>query len=408
MKSRNHIFIAPTFAIAIVLLTTLSAACGPTRAPQPDPAMTQSEIALPLVFIPGLNGSLLKDSAGKQRWVTAGQGLGFGDGDLDLPLAWQDGTQGADDLRPDGVILDVRILGGLISQDFYAPFVDFAGDLQDRPLHLFSYDWRRDNNESSAQFEAFLDEISKRYGGKKIQVVSHSMGGMITLSVLNRRPELFDRIVFAGVPFRGGIGYLDNMHQGVQIGLNGDLLSSEVLFGHPSVYSFYPSGRPFENTDVVLDEKGQAMQLNFYDPEVWRENGFGVFAPESAEWRGDAEQRIEFLGEALAVAKKFRAAMEPRHAAGKYPPVLVVGSKAHPTLHHVQRKAKADGSQPAEWNFETKPLHPGDGSVLYRDMLPPEPIRHDVTLSDYQHAFLLNDPKIQERVGKFLYEDAAE
>ncbi|MEQ9364277.1 MAG: alpha/beta fold hydrolase [Leptospirales bacterium] len=396
------------------LLCLAAVACGTAQPAQSDPAMTRSETALPLVFIPGLNGSLLEDSQGRQRWVSAAQGLALSTPDLSLPLQWVNGTQAADDLRPAGVIMDVSLISGVIGQDFYAPWVDFAREIPHRPLHIFSYDWRRDNNESSAKFEAFLDEISKRYGGKKVQVVSHSMGGMIALTALNRRPELFDRVVFAGVPFRGGIGYLDNMHLGIQIGLNGELLSPEVLFSHPSVYSFYPSGLPFENTDVLRDETGGPIRLDFYDAEVWRANGFGVFAPASAEWRGDAGERLNFLKAALRVAKIFRAAMEPRHSAAKYPPVLVVGSKSHKTIHHIQRKAARatdDGGEsgPGEsvWEFDATPREAGDGGVLFRDMVPPEPIQHTVALSEFEHAYLLNDPTMQERVARFLQESSA-
>ncbi len=399
----------PGALFALLALT----ACGTAQPAHPDPAMSrQSETALPLVFIPGLNGSLLEDSQGRQRWVGVAQGLALSTPDLSLPLQWNNGAQNGDDLRPAGVIMDVSLISGVLGQDFYGPWVDFAQTIDERPLHIFAYDWRRDNNESSAKFEAFLDDLSKRYGGKKLQVVAHSMGGMITLTVLNRRPELFDRVVFAGVPFRGGVGYLPNMHKGIQIGLNGELLKPEVLFSHPSVYSFYPSGQRFENTDVVLDESGERIQLDFYDANTWRTNGFGVFAPDSAEWRGNADDRLAFLQEALRTAKKFRAAMQPRKPAAQYPPVLVVGSKAHDTMQHIRRKSPAsmkgngaNGDGVARWDFAGTPAV-GDGGVLFRDMLPPEPIRHSVALSQFAHAFLLNDPQMQDRVARFLFADA--
>lgn len=395
---------------AIVALCAV-VACGTSQPAQPDAAMIQSETALPLVFIPGLNGSLLEDPQSKSHWLTVPVALALSTPQLALPLQWENGNQKGDDLRPAGVVMDVSLISGVIGQDVYAPWVKFAGQITDRPLHIFSYDWRRDNNESSARFEAFLDELSQRYGGKKVQVVSHSMGGMITLTVLNRRPELFDRVVFTGVPFRGGIGYMDNMHLGVSIGLNSKLLSPEVLFSHPSVYSFYPAGQSFENTDVLRDENEAPLQLDFYDPEVWAENGFGVFAAASANWRGNPDERRVFLKDALRVARKFRVAMRPKHSAGKYPPVLVVGSKSHATLHHIKRKpiSSSSGSdqKTPEWEFNATAPEPGDGSVLYRDMLPPDPIKHSVTLSDYQHAFLLNDPKMQKQVARFLHESQA-
>ena len=49
-------------------------------------------------------------------------------------------------------------------------------------------------------FEIFLDKIAKELDSK-VQVVAHSMGGLITLVTLNRRPELFHSVLFAGKVF---------------------------------------------------------------------------------------------------------------------------------------------------------------------------------------------------------------
>jgi hypothetical protein len=40
------------------------------------------------------------------------------------------------------------------------------------------------------------------------QVVAHSMGGLVALHVLQRRPDLFHSILFAGCPFEGGVAYI--------------------------------------------------------------------------------------------------------------------------------------------------------------------------------------------------------
>lgn len=385
----------------LLLIASLPLACGTPQVNAPDPSQS-SENALPLVFVPGLNGSLLFDESGSNRWVRLHHSLGFSTPDLSLPLSWTaSGEQTRDGLRPDGVIMDVSLISGVLGLDFYGPWVHFAGELAERPLHVFAYDWRRANIETSAKLEEFLLAVSAKYGNRPVQVVGHSMGGMLTLSVLNRRPELFDRVVFAGVPFRGGIGYLSNMHTGLQIGANGSLLSAEVLFGHPSVYSFYPSGLPFENTDVARDKDGKLTQLDFYNAETWREHGFGVFHAQSAKWRGDADNRMSFLTRALSEGRKFREAMQPRRKADAYPPVLVVASNSRPTEAYIQPVAPSVKTGD-RWAVPKAGTLPGDGSVLYRDMLPPEPIAHDVALSDYSHPALLNDPQIQRKVAQFL------
>lgn len=40
------------------------------------------------------------------------------------------------------------------------------------------------------------------------------MGGLITMVALNKRPELFQSVLFAGVPFMPGVGFLEDLHAG--------------------------------------------------------------------------------------------------------------------------------------------------------------------------------------------------
>ena len=65
------------------------------------------------------------------------------------------------------------------------------------------------------------------------------MGGLITLALLNKRPEFF-RKLYLYVPFYGGIGFFGDLHIGIPNGLNNKILSPEVLFTMPSVYTLFP------------------------------------------------------------------------------------------------------------------------------------------------------------------------
>jgi alpha-beta hydrolase superfamily lysophospholipase len=48
------------------------------------------------------------------------------------------------------------------------------------------------NSEASLVFEEYLKNVEERHKSK-VQVVAHSMGGLLTYSVLQRRPDLFHR-----------------------------------------------------------------------------------------------------------------------------------------------------------------------------------------------------------------------
>ena len=73
--------------------------------------------------------------------------------------------------------------------DVYAPFLKWAGP-SGRAFHPFAYDWRRGILETTGAFTSFLDKVSSESGGARIQVVAHSMGGLITFAALHWMAEV--------------------------------------------------------------------------------------------------------------------------------------------------------------------------------------------------------------------------
>lgn len=390
----------PVRAAAIALACALSPGC---QAGLPQPLAPAESESAPLVFVHGLNGAMLADSSGDLQYVTALQALGLSTPDLRLPLEWEDGAQARDDLQALRPVLEVPVLPG-VAVDVYRPFVDRMLAREGRPFFAFAYDWRRDNNENADRLREFLEALRSDYG-RPARIVAHSMGGMLTLAALNEAPELVERVVFAGVPFKGGPGYLDNLYLGTSIGFNGELLGPEVIFSHPSVYSFFPSDQPWETQVVAADAEGRPLELDFYSLEAWRKNGFGMYAPQNAEWAADAKRLTEretFLRMTLSRAKAFRSRLTPRRPAAAYPPALVVMSRVHPTLNRIRRIPPAPEESVPRWDFEAEPKQPGDGSVLYAHALPPAPIACDVQLTSYDHVGLLNDPEAQDAIEAFF------
>lgn len=385
-------------ALVSSLLLLVGCSAAPSNVPERPPAPDD----VPLVFIPGLTGSVLATPDGKASWLTAAQALRLQTPDLSLPLRFSGDVQERDDLKPIGALMTVKLIPTIVERRIYEPWIDYADHIRRRPLHVFSYDWRRDNGETLQLFEKYLEALRSRYG-KAPMIVAHSMGGLITLALWNKRPELIDRAVFVGVPFRGGIGYLDNMYLGTPTGLNGAILSPRALFSMPSVYSFYPAGQPWESTDSVEDEHGQLLHPDFFDPQTWRENGWGPFAPQNRSWAQQSPEELAFLAKLLERTQAFRKQLQPPPGAA-HRPALVITSEKYPTLARVRRIPKAAGESVPRWDFDAAAKEPGDESVLARHAIPPEPIAHTVFLSSYNHSYLLNDPKVCERIAQFLSE----
>jgi len=196
------------------------------------------EDAVPLVFIHGIKGAVLSDERGAVRWLNPRQALNLESPRLALPVEWKGDEQARDGITASGVLRDVYVIPFVLGEKVYGPFLDKAGKL-DRPFYPFAYDWRRDNLETLARFIAFLEDVSEKNKGAKIQVVAHSMGGLITRAALAQRPDLFQSVIFAGVAFGGGIGFLPDMHAGAPVGRNKTILSPEVFFTFPSVYTLF-------------------------------------------------------------------------------------------------------------------------------------------------------------------------
>jgi pimeloyl-ACP methyl ester carboxylesterase len=294
------------------------------------------------------------------------------------------------ELVPGKILSTIPILPYVFEVNVYGKWLD-AAESFGRAFYPFSYDWRRDNNETVAIFERFLETVAQRHGASRVDVVAHSMGGLITLAVLNRRTDLVHRVVFAGVPFPGGIGFLPDLHEGTATGFNDDIAGPDVLATFPSVYALFP-----RQSDAMVDASGRPLDVDFFSLDSWEQLGLGMFAPGKTP---PTPADREFFSEALSRARAFRDRLIPR--VFTYPQALVVASRAHPTL------AKAIRGGPKSvggWDFESAPKEEGDERVAFKNAMPPPGVTYEVVETPAEHSELLNDGAVIERIRKFLDE----
>ena len=340
-----------------------------------------SEPPVPLIFIHGIKGATLNDANGREVWLSRWQALGLSSPDLALPLAWNGDSQASDSLAPGEILSWIPIIP-FYRAAVYGPWLDAARGLG-RPFFPFAYDWRRDNRETAARFESFLEQVRRSTGAARVEVVAHSMGGLITLSVLNRRPELFHSVVFAGVPFDGGIGFLPDLQKGTANGLNKKILSPSVLATFPSVYSLFPN-----HGGNLLGADGGPVSVDFYHAEDWKRLRLG---PYSRNRKPSADFEVYF-DRALAAALRFRESLKP--AAVSYPPIGVVCGNHFPTIRNAVEKGN-------EWSFPASQTSPGDGRVPEQTCLPPAPLAYKLFESKAEHSDLLNDPAVIDWIRAF-------
>jgi pimeloyl-ACP methyl ester carboxylesterase len=373
---------------------------------------------IPLIFIHGLKGSSLVDEHNATYYINLWQGLGLSSPQLALPMEWEGGKQKSDILRA-GKIFDK--IGHL---DVYGTFLRYLESLK-RPTYTFAYDWRRDLNETVEKFQTFIREVHQKHN-RKVQIVAHSMGGLITLASVNthngvlvgdpvpppsdrdtvkpvkgdgetvptkkeggdvvsgssEKPRIIDivhSLVFAGCPFRTGVGFLRDLMVGVPNGYNHKILSPSVLFTFPSIYTFFPTP---ENSHI-LDEKGNKVPIDFYDAKDWLKYKMGIFH----KVHNPSKEQIAHLENCTSQAKLLRSKLVALDVT--YPPIAVLSSHKHVT----EQKYKLLNG---ELDFKNVVTTMGDDRII--NATPPDGIPNTEYETDMGHAGLLNDIPVISKI----------
>lgn len=356
---------------------------------------------VPIVTIPGFKGSVLEREDGTVVWLTAAQASGYNTPNIALPMKWHDGVQETDDIHAIHTLKAVTVIPYLYEPQIYGEWIR---KITDEKCHSyeFSYDWRRSLLETLGKFLAYLRWISAKHNGKKIQVVAHSMGGLLTLAALNIEPDLFHSILFAGVPFRGGPGLVEDLHMGTTQGRNEEICAPKIVMTFPAVFQVACS---ITGTDAdpeytgLLDENDQAMPMNWFDLDLWRKHKLGPFS------NGEpSEEFIEHLKNTFRDGLEFRKYFDVRLPKEKYPPITVIGCDTIPTL----RCFKRNGPMAVKgWDVNSTIPVPGDGRLPITHVIPRD-LPHKFFPCDFEHMVILDDPSIIGHLENMLEEVSPE
>ncbi|MBL9170912.1 MAG: alpha/beta fold hydrolase [Verrucomicrobiales bacterium] len=179
----------------------------------------------PVIFIPGIAGS---------RLIGNGETGANGNGEYLWP------SLGAQDIRALnllGPVNDVRavailreyVTGLLSTVVVYGPLIEYLTgplgyvefDLQEHPermtsnflleqtwsqkptLFTFPYDWRRANASHVTTLRQYISNIRALHDGARVDVIAHSMGGLVLRQYVLAHPEDIGKVVTIGTPFWG-------------------------------------------------------------------------------------------------------------------------------------------------------------------------------------------------------------
>lgn len=301
-RHSHHLALIGLLAAVTLLLGACTAA--PTR---PDLARlyrvgAANADATPLIVIPGLFGSKLRDRDTKvEVWPGKWNDILWSDYDV-LALDFDPRTLA---VRPDNLEA-FDIAETVLGQDFYGPLIEtitkFGGYVRGTPgtpakagerrYYIFPYDWRQDNVLHAAELEALIDTIRRDYGDPALRVdlVAHSMGGLIARYYLRfGTTDVIDsgndqiitlygasrvrKLIQLGTPNMGSVGSLHAFLQGEPIAFG--RVRPEVLATMPSGYQLFP--HPL--VTWLIDTDGHAVDADAFDGATWRKYGWSIFDP---------------------------------------------------------------------------------------------------------------------------------
>lgn len=365
----------------------------------------------PVIIVHGFLGSnLLDKETGNNVWGKFGGGDSFTLSDqkmraLSIPM-----SQGKplrelkDNTVPNGALntVEVNFLGITFKENAYINLVNVLHgggyQLEGRPLDegknfhtlfQFSYDWRRDLQESAAALHKFILEKRKYiqqqyealYGVKNYDVqfdlIGHSMGGLVSRYYLRYgaadlppkgdEPEItwegskyIDRLIILGTP---NAGYLDTLIE-MQKGTDVPPFPPALLGTWPSYYQMLPDA----STKSVVYKSDPSKAVDIYDFRTWVKMKWGLANPaQETVFQGllpNVKDRVkrrliafDHLRKCLERAKRFKHAMS-------IPAVPPPDVKLYLVLGNAVKTSRRISVDEKTGELEDVQYGPGDGKVL--------------------------------------------
>jgi pimeloyl-ACP methyl ester carboxylesterase len=137
----------------------------------------------------------------------------------------------------------------------------------DKSIFYFPYDWRLDLDSIVSELAQKIDDIKSETGSSKVDIVAHSMGGLLVKDYLDSLGEGgVNKLIFVGTPHLGA-------PKAAKVLINGDRLGipwleedriKEVALNSPSMYELLPSSFYFDNVSGYI-KPFSIFPNDFYD-----------------------------------------------------------------------------------------------------------------------------------------------
>jgi pimeloyl-ACP methyl ester carboxylesterase len=301
--------------LGLILVLCAPACISPKRTPNLARVFAKAKAQKgkrPIILIPGMLGSeLINAKTGERDWPSL---FRSDDEGSSLPLS-PDLPANRDDLIAGGLVETLRFGKVLpevnVYRDLLKALQDYAGyeagDWVNPPpngdadtFYVFAYDWRRDNVESARELARRIVALKQKLNRPDLQfnIIAHSMGGLIAryLAMYGDKDlpdgdatpipdwsgaQHISKILMLGVPNEGSADAFATLLYGYSIteGLRRRIpllnkLSAEDAITSPALFQLIPHA----TTARFLNQELKPVEIDLYDPEVWKMYGWSVIS----------------------------------------------------------------------------------------------------------------------------------
>ncbi len=208
----------------------------------------------PIIVVPGITSTVLKKD-GTEKWPNIPlMALSFDDSYLE-DLSLNNVGEGSGSVVADSLLRNIGPTS--FFSNLFSTLV-YNGYVENESLYEFPYDWRLDLRNEVQKLKEIIDSIKNEKGVDKVDLVAHSMGGLLVKAYLKEYGgNSVDKFVDVATPHTGApkafkiLNYGDNLDASFFFGffsLN-SLRVKSITQNMPAVYQLLPSENYFDESD---------------------------------------------------------------------------------------------------------------------------------------------------------------
>ncbi len=241
----------------------------------------------PVIIIPGIMGTELVDinlSGDNLIWPNIVKiALSSSDDFLDSLILNSSGISTNTDILPDDILRKVS------NQVYFEDLIKNLEDdeyLEGKSLFTFPYDWRLSNNYNAEKLKEKIEVIKKETGSSKVDIISHSMGGLVFKSYLkNYGSNSVEKFIDIATPHTGSPKSFKTLVYGDNLGISYlvnifNLNSQKIKYisqNMSSIYELLPSYKYLNTGGYVndlddIDGNGIRGNLSFNQTKEFLKN----------------------------------------------------------------------------------------------------------------------------------------